>query len=83
MVQMPGSPYGVTSAKSARTDNRGQDDPATAEVTAILLGYLMLGEKSPAQEIIGAPVIGRALLLQICRKRREWTTQRGHHRCQR
>lgn len=32
-------------------------------VTAILLGYLMLGEKISAQEIAGALVIGSALLL--------------------
>ncbi len=32
-------------------------------VTAILLGYLMLGEKISAQEIVGALVIGSALLL--------------------
>jgi drug/metabolite transporter (DMT)-like permease len=32
-------------------------------VTAILLGYLMLGEQISAQEIVGALVIGSALLL--------------------
>jgi drug/metabolite transporter (DMT)-like permease len=32
-------------------------------VTAILLGYLLLGEKISAQEIVGALVIGSALLL--------------------
>ncbi len=32
-------------------------------VTAILLGYLLLGEKITAQEIVGALVIGSALLL--------------------
>ena len=32
-------------------------------VTAILLGYLILGEKISAEEIVGAPVIGSALLL--------------------
>jgi drug/metabolite transporter (DMT)-like permease len=32
-------------------------------VTAILLGYLMLGEKISAQEIVGALVVGSALLL--------------------
>jgi drug/metabolite transporter (DMT)-like permease len=32
-------------------------------VTAILLGYLVLGEKISAQEILGALVIGSALLL--------------------
>jgi hypothetical protein len=31
----------------------------------------MPGEKISAQEIAGALVIGGALLLQICRKRRE------------
>jgi drug/metabolite transporter (DMT)-like permease len=32
-------------------------------VTAILLGYLLLGEKISAKEIVGALVIGSALLL--------------------
>jgi drug/metabolite transporter (DMT)-like permease len=32
-------------------------------VTAILLGYLVLGETVSAREIIGAAVIGSALLL--------------------
>jgi drug/metabolite transporter (DMT)-like permease len=32
-------------------------------VTAILLGYLVLGEKISAHEIAGALVIGSALLL--------------------
>ena len=51
------------SGRSAKTGNRGQDDPATAEVTAILLGYLVSREKISAQRIAGAQVIGSALWL--------------------
>jgi hypothetical protein len=34
--------------------------PTTVEVAAILLGYLMLGEKCSAHEITGALAIGSA-----------------------
>ena len=63
MVQNARMFVGLTSGRSARTGHRGQDDPATAEVAAILLGYLVLGERISAQEIAGALVIGSALLL--------------------
>jgi hypothetical protein len=52
---------GSTGGRPARAGNRGQDDPATAEGTAVLPGYLMLGEKISAQEITGALVIGSAV----------------------